>query len=433
MIKAVKFLNTNLIDKGGNMIKYSSLVLAVLLLSSGCGGGGSGGDSSSSSSSSSNAGVLINEVLADNNSTNRDPDLGNYGDWVELKNMTSNAVDISGYGLSDSDKKIKWNFPNGTTIAPSSLLIVWADDFNTTLNPNPTALHTTFKLKSNKDKVVLFDKSGNILDELRLKDYKVTQSDVSIARTSSGEFILSNPPTPGSENSSNGFSLSEKPEFSLEEGVYSNPVEVTITAQNGSEIYYTTDGTDATTSSPNHSNSSVTVNLTANKTTLKAISKDPGNDKLVSKENSKTFVIAPPHDVVINEIFADNNSSDLSSEYKTSDWVELYNSSDMEVDISNYRISDSKKLLNSNWKFPAGTTIPANGYLVVFADKRTALDLHTDFKLSSKDDSVVLYNDNGEIIDFKDFKDLKGVSLSRQGVNNFTETKIQTPGAINSK
>ena len=413
------------------MIKYSSLVLAMLLLSSGCGGGGS----SSNDSSNTGTGVIINEVLADNNSTNSDPDLGKFSDWIELKNSTASVVDISGYGLSDSAKNIKWNFPNGTTIEANGFLLVWADDFNTTSNLNPTALHTSFKLKSNDDKVILFNKSGNLIDELKLKDYKVTQSDISIARDLQGGFILANPPTPNAQNSSNGFIVSQKPDFSIDEGVYADtPLSVTITAQNGAEIYYTTDGTDATINSPFHGASPITLNFTENKTTLKAISKEAGNNKLISKEKSKTFVIAPSHSVVINEIFADNNSS-LADEYKKSDWIELYNSSDADIDLGDYRLSDSKKLENSNWKFPNGVTISANSYLIVFADNEVKMTepFHSDFKLSDSGDSVVLYNSNDQIIDFKDFNKLKGVSLSRQGDNNFTKTEIQTPKAKNTK
>ncbi len=418
------------------MIKYSSLLLAMLLLSSGCGGGG--GSSSNGDGSpliKTNSKVVINEVLADNNSTNINPDSGTYSDWIELKNITNQSIDISGYGLSDSSKKIKWHFPSGTTIGANQFLLIWADDFNSTTNPNPTALHASFKLKSNDDKVVLFNKSNEIIDELNLKDYKVAQSDISISRNAQGDgFILTTPPTPNAQNSSAGFVLSDKPDFSLPEGVYSeNPLNITITAQNGAEIYYTTDGTDATINSP-HAPSPIKLNLTQNKTTLKAIAKEVGNDKLISKEKSKTFVIAPPHSVVINEIFADNNST-LADDYKKSDWIELYNQSNNDVDLGGYTLSDSKKIENSTWKFPVGTILAANSYMVIFADDQVKMTepFHSDFKLSDKGDSVVLYNDNNQIIDFKDFGKLKGVSLSRQGDNNFTKTQVDTPMAKNTK
>ncbi len=418
------------------MIKYSGILLVALLTFSGCGGSSSsdnGANNNGSGEASNNStGLIINEVLADNKVTNIDPDLGEYGDWVELKNSSSKTLDISGYGLSDSKKKIKWTFPNETKIDAGSFILVWADDLNATASPNPQAFHAPFKLKSNKDSVYLYDPSGNIIESLSLKDYKVSGSDISIAKNAQGEYILSTPPTPNSANGSDAFALSKTPDFSVTEGVYSTPFDVTITAENGSTIYYTTDGSDVTIDSPS-APSPATIFINENKTTLKAISKEPGNDKLVSKEKSKTYVIAPSHDVVINEIFADNNSSALEDTKKL-DWIELYNTSDQDTDISDYRLSDSKKLINSNWKFPANTMIPPHGYLVVFADALniTQTPFHTDFKLSDSGDSVVLYNNDDKIIDFKDFGKLKGVSLSRVADNNFTKTQIQTPNAANS-
>jgi hypothetical protein len=46
------------------------------------------------------------------------------------------------------------------------------------------------------------------------------------------------------------------------------------------------------------------------------------------------------------------------------DWIEFYNPSGVAVDISGYFLSDN---VNSpqKWSFPAGTTVPANGYRLV--------------------------------------------------------------------
>ena len=419
------------------MIKYSSFILAALLTLTGCGGGGGGGSSSSSSGGSgASSDVVINEVLADNNSTNTDPDLGLYSDWIELKNIGSSPVNLTGYGLSDSSKKIKWKFPDNTQLNPNGLLLVWADDFNTTAHPNPTALHTNFKLKSNDDKVVLYDPSGAIIASLNLKDYKVTAPDISVARDNNGGYFLSNPPTPGADNNSNAFVVSKAPKFSKREGVYQeNPLPVTITAENGATICYTTDGSEpqeSTGGSTTCASAPANVSLTANKTTLKAIAKEQGANKLKSKVKSKTFVIisAAERPVVINEIFADNNSSSPDTNKQT-DWVELKNVTGAALDLSGYKLSDKKNLQNGNAFKALSGTISANGYKVITISKAT-----DGFGLSDKGDSVVLYNPSDKIIDFKDFDKLKGVSLSRQGGiwdNNFTETTQMTPGQANAQ
>jgi hypothetical protein len=404
--------------------KITLVSISLLLLLSGCGGGGGDKSGGTDSPVNGNSKLVISEVLAENNSTNQDPDLNQFSDWIEVQNVSSSQIDISGYGLSDG-KKVKWNFPNGTTVAAGEYLLVWADDFNTSSNPNPTALHANFKIKSNDERVSLFDKTGTLIDQIKLKDYKITEPDISIARHSDGTFVLASTPTPGFANSSTSVVVSKKPSFSVDEGVYLGAFDVTITAGNGASIYYTTDGSDPTIDSELYT---APISISENKTTLKAIAKEQGSGKIISKEKSKTYVIAPAHDVVINEVFADSNAS--LTGFEQSDWVELYNTSGADISLDGYRLSDSKKLENSNWTFPNGTTINANGYLIVWADK-TDTGLHSDFKLSDSGDSVVLYNDNDLIIDFIDYDKLKdGKSLSRQGDNNFTKV-TPTPEAIN--
>jgi len=45
------------------------------------------------------------------------------------------------------------------------------------------------------------------------------------------------------------------------------------------------------------------------------------------------------------------------------------------------------------WAFPAGTSIPAGDYLIVWADKDdTQAGLHADFKLSAAAESIFLVN-----------------------------------------
>ena len=51
---------------------------------------------------------------------------GDYGDWVELYNMSSRTVDLSGCGLTDSeDNPFKYTFPDGTELKADSYLVVF--------------------------------------------------------------------------------------------------------------------------------------------------------------------------------------------------------------------------------------------------------------------------------------------------------------------
>ncbi len=69
--------------------------------------------------------VYINEAQSSNGHALRDED-GDAADWLELFNSGSQAINLSGYGLSDSGKTpFKWIFPD-TIIEPGSMLTVFA-------------------------------------------------------------------------------------------------------------------------------------------------------------------------------------------------------------------------------------------------------------------------------------------------------------------
>lgn len=100
----------------------------------------------------------------------------------------------------------------------------------------------------------------------------------------------------------------------------------------------------------------------------------------------------PP--VVINEISASNDSK-ISEYYKKSDWIELYNTTDREIDLAGMYLSDDK---NRPTKYQiAGTgkgmstTIPPHGFRVVWCDGlQPASQLHASFKLSNTDGSCLI-------------------------------------------
>ena len=69
--------------------------------------------------------------------------------------------------------------------------------------------------------------------------------------------------------------------------------------------------------------------------------------------------------VKISEIMAANGSL-IFADGTTPDWVELYNGSAEDVDISGYGLSDTAASVR--YFFPAGTRLPAGGYLVIPCD-----------------------------------------------------------------
>ncbi|MEA3523613.1 MAG: lamin tail domain-containing protein, partial [Campylobacterota bacterium] len=393
------------------IIKYIAIG-AVSLMLLGCGGGGS---SSSTTPETPENSVIINEVLASNKTIIADPQYDKYSDWIELYNTSDSDVNLGGYGLSDSAKGASWFFPQGTTIQAKNYLLVWADDKNST-----TSLHTDFKLSKSGDKVVLYAVDGTLLERL---DFKEQYSDVSYARDDNAKYVKTLVPTPKRRNEIFEALESEKPTASLKNGVYATEQEVILSATPGAKIYYELDGDDVTTLSDVYT----TPLKIHTYTELRAASLELEQGKMLSSELSKTYVIAK--NIRINEILADNNSSNVDEDGDYGDWIELYNDSASYVRLDGYGLSDSKK--GFTWKFPANTAMQARSYLLVWADDKNN-STHTDFKLSAKDDKVVLFDELGVVIDLVEFKDQhQDYSYAKDANKTFQETSFVTPLAVN--
>ena len=147
--------------------------------------------------------VVINEVMASNETTIADSN-GKYGDWIELANVSKEAVDLSEkYLTDDATKPKKWKFPAGTKIDAGGLLLVWADGTSPKKNKkNKTEkeLHANFKLSKFAETVSLygFEKSGKPFQVDSLT-FSQAQTDRSVGRNSDG-IIVTLKPSPGMNN-----------------------------------------------------------------------------------------------------------------------------------------------------------------------------------------------------------------------------------------
>lgn len=134
-----------------------------------------------------NNGVVINEILASNDSGATD-EAGQLEDWVELFNNNDFDVDLSGYYITDDAANLdKWQIPSGTTIGAKGYLIIWADE-----DQGQGPLHTNFKISASGETIVLSDTS---LNEVDLVDFGAQTTDVAYARipNGTGGFILQAP------------------------------------------------------------------------------------------------------------------------------------------------------------------------------------------------------------------------------------------------
>lgn len=103
--------------------------------------------------------------------------------------------------------------------------------------------------------------------------------------------------------------------------------------------------------------------------------------------------------VVINEVLASSVITQPDPQGEHDDWIEFYNPGAAAVDLGGMYVTDD--LDNpTQWQFPLGrpelTTIPAKGYLLLWADGDTAdAGLHASFRLSANGETIGLYDRTG--------------------------------------
>jgi hypothetical protein len=140
--------------------------------------------------------------MADNASTIINPATGGYDDWFELYNAETNAIDLSGYYLSDDPENwTQYEIPNGCVIPPKGFLLIWADNNPTTTNlVMPTDVHVNFALSRGGESIGLFGPDGSIVD---LVEFGSLATDLSEGRYPDGgaNIRFLRQPTPGRTNS----------------------------------------------------------------------------------------------------------------------------------------------------------------------------------------------------------------------------------------
>ncbi len=147
-----------------------------------------------------------------------------------------------------------------------------------------------------------------------------------------------------------------------------------------------------------------------------------GAPKILPAPNSSgTFTAASTPSIRINEVMASNISAYENGMATYPDIIELHNSSSASVNLGDMSLTDDP-LIPRKYIFPAGTTIPANGYLLVYADSNTTQPgLHTLFQLNSNGDSVHFYQsiaNGGGLIDEITFgPQAANLTISRTAAN----------------
>lgn len=345
-------------------------------------------------------------------------------DWVELYNNSAAPVDVSGYKIYDSGaqsgSKPKKEIAAGTTIAANDFLVIITDD----------TTESGFGLSSSGEVVWLEDNSGALIDTVAVPALQATQSYARIP--DGGPWQIVTVITPGTANSfikmneiySNG--TETDPDWIEIYNASADPIDIsgykiydsggqsgskpkkeipagTILPGKGFYVVVTDDG-EASAFGLSSKGEAVwledstgavvdTVFFAAmNATQSFGRLPDGGIWQLLTTisrgiSNMPEVVTVS---VKMNEIYSRGVSTDP-------DWIEIYNGSTTEVDISGYKIYDSNGQSGSKPKmeFPAGTIIPAYGYFVIVTDTDDA----SGFGLSSNGEQAWLEDTTGTVID----------------------------------
>ena len=365
------------------------------------------------------ADLYINEFMADNDTFFEDPhNPNNFDDWIEIYNSGSSIVNMAGMYLTDDlDNPTKWRVPTGVGSIPAGgYLIFWADD-----EEEQGKTHTNFKLSAaDGEEIGLFASNGTLMDSVT---FGAQLLDVSYGRYPDGADnwgLMAG--TPGAANSS-----------------HNAPPTITGTAHSpvsplGGEVVWVTcrvtdDSAvdDVKLTYIRGSNPAVSINMLDDGLNHDGVSGDglfgaqiPGfvKDTIVdyyvtatdlTGAESADPVTAPAATyyyivgyeaplLYINEFMANNDSFIQDPDDPNNnldDWIEIYNPNGYAVNMAGMYLTDDPDD-PTQWRIPAGVSIPAEGYLLFWADNEEAQGpTHTSFGLALNGEEVALFGADG--------------------------------------
>ena len=403
--------------------------------------GGSPGDVNSSATAPA---VLINEVLAENGGVWNHG--GTFPDFIELHNPGVSEVDLAGWSLTDDGDARKFVFPAlGSTIPVGGYLTVWCDDAT---NTTP-GLHAGFALNRSGDSIFLFDPATNRVDAFTY-GLQLTNHSVGLV---SGDWLLTTP-SPGGANVA--APVAAPSSLRINEWLANSPPGLVdwIELHNTSNLPVALRGAFLGTSNTFHRITSLSfiaplgfVQLIADE----GVGADHLDFKLpaaggaivlyddVAQEiNRVTYVNAlegltrgrlPDGDAnivnfpgsaspgasnylntyigpVLNEILARNQTA-VTNAGGQPDYVELFNASGSPFNFTGMSLSVNS-VSPGQWMFPAGATLAANSYLVVWCDASRPASTNvgsynTGRSLDGDSGGVYLFNAAGQIVNSIDY------------------------------
>ena len=434
-----------------------------------------------------NPSIHISEMLLQNRSVLPDEN-GLFSDIIELHNISDATVNLSSWWLSDLySQRFRYQMPN-ILLEPDSYVVIYCDGHNYLGENNE--IHTNFSL-SPGETIYLTDPNG----EYTAIEVQFFGDDISAIPVDSKQWAGTVPSLgfPNNESGISDFSRSriyqETPVAITEvllsssaypyEGKLCDVVEVTNLSDSkvNMEGWYLSDGgnpyeyafsqvslnpgetisvicSDSTTgfslssgeilrlTAPNHLITEVTVQEMKDS----GLSLSYSNEQYTFMEPSIGYPNTPIGKIAfsgeatrdalrINELMTANTEYLLSSYGISSDWVELYNGSNVAVNLSDYFLTDD---MNSPYKYqlPDRTLEPKSYYLIMLSNSPEKLTVGYDvisLPLSSDGDTLYLCKD-GFAQDATIIPSLQiNTSWGRDPESNmFSQLSNATPGTANT-
>lgn len=222
-----------------------------------------------------------------------------YENWVELKNVSNQEIDLSQYSLSKKKaNKDTWKLP-ARKLQPGEIVTVQLAGKR---SDKDNALQAPFKLGSAE--TIILSKDGKFVDGVCAK---ATSPGSSIGRVKDqkGLFFFAKP-TKNSENNEKAYRyIADTPEFDKAPGVYPGKTSIVLKLKDNSrKVHYTVNGSEPTFDSP-----VIKDSLALSEGTVVRTLAEGDSTTLRSRIGSNTYILDARHNMPVMSISV--NEGDL--------------------------------------------------------------------------------------------------------------------------
>jgi hypothetical protein len=349
------------------------------------------------------SGIVINEILPNPKGDDSEKE------FIELKNLNNFDVDLTNWYLQDSSNK---KFKISSKIPKNGFLVIFRKDSKIALN-------------NSNDCVKLFQPDGTLADSVCYSGEVL--EDVSFARNEKGEFEWTEILTPGKENQIKRPNQKPKAQIFVEKEKILVGEEIYFDASDsfdpdGDKLKFLWDFGDGNKKEGVYVLHSF-LKPKKYKVTLKVEDERGAFDtasikiEVIKKEKEeKNYSNEILNKLFISEIFPNPKGKD------DQEFIEIFNSSEEEIDISNFILKDKTK---REFKIKEGTKISPKSFLVFWKNE-------TKISLNNDGDEIEFLDSDKSLIDRVFYsKAPENFSLARKDNGELVWTKIITPGKSN--